>query len=125
MYDDIEGKGISKKRMSICNGLNRGSNFASIQKDADLLKVFSCENGNKLTNVRHSKTPIGERLTYSNVNELLSEITKSVTEKITVARYRKGLKMLEPYEGKLSRTVLKGERRSNPPDLPDNRPDGR
>ena len=27
--------------------------------------------------------------------------------------------MLEPYEGKLSRTVLRGERGSNAPDLPD------
>ena len=26
--------------------------------------------------------------------------------------------MLEPYEGKLSRTVLRGERGSNTPDLP-------
>jgi len=28
------------------------------------------------------------------------------------------LKTLEPYEGKLSSTVPRGERRSNPPDLP-------
>ncbi|MFC4634637.1 hypothetical protein ACFO3O_12000 [Dokdonia ponticola] len=27
--------------------------------------------------------------------------------------------MLEPYDGKLSRTVLRGLRRSNPPRLPD------
>ncbi|MDY0130606.1 MAG: hypothetical protein RBR63_10570, partial [Methanosarcina vacuolata] len=33
---------------------------------------------------------------------------------------RKGLKTLEPYEGKLSSTVPRGERRSNPPDLPNN-----
>ena len=26
--------------------------------------------------------------------------------------------MLEPYDGKLSRTVLRGEGRRNPPDLP-------
>jgi hypothetical protein len=26
--DGIEGRGSGKKRMSICNGLNRGSNFA-------------------------------------------------------------------------------------------------
>jgi len=66
--------------MSICNGLNRGSNFALILKDADLLMVFSCVNGNKLTNVRYSKTPVGERLTDSNVNGLLSRITKSVIQ---------------------------------------------
>lgn len=84
MYESIEGKGISKKRMSICNGLNRGSNFASILKDADFRKVFFCVNGNKLTNVKYSKTPIGERLTDSNVYGLLSGITKSVM-KITDA----------------------------------------
>ena len=29
------------------------------------------------------------------------------------------LRLLEPYDGKLSRTVLRGQRRSNPPELPD------
>lgn len=115
--DGIEGRGVSKKRMLICNGSDRGSNFASIQKDADLLMVISCVNGNKPTNVRYSTTPKGERLTDSYVNWLLSGITKSV--KTTDARYRKGLKSLEPYEGKLSSTVPRGERRSNSPDLPD------
>ena len=33
--DGIEGRGVSKKRMPICNGSDRGSNFASIRKDAD------------------------------------------------------------------------------------------
>ena len=31
----IEGIGFSKKRMPLFNGLDRGSNFASIRKDAD------------------------------------------------------------------------------------------
>lgn len=31
-----------------------------------------------------------------------------------------GYEMLEPYEGKLSCTVPRGERKSNLPDLPDN-----
>ena len=78
--EGIEVRGFSKKRMSICNGLDRGSNFALIRKDADLLMVFSCVNGSKLTNVRYSKTPIGERLTDSNVSGLLSRITKSVMQ---------------------------------------------
>jgi len=33
--------------------------------------------------------------------------------------------MLEPYEGKLSRTVLRGERGGNAPDLPGPRGDSR
>jgi len=33
----IEGIGFSKKRMPLFNGLDRGSNFALIRKDADLL----------------------------------------------------------------------------------------
>ncbi|WP_255679102.1 hypothetical protein [Methanosarcina sp. DH1] len=37
-------------------------------------------NGNKLTNVRYSKTPTGERLTDSKVSGLLSRITKSVMQ---------------------------------------------
>jgi len=32
-----EGIGFSKKRMPILNRLDRGSNFASIRKDANLL----------------------------------------------------------------------------------------
>ena len=76
--DGIEGKGVSKKRMLICNGSDRGSNFASIRKDANLLMVFSCVNGNKPMNVRYSTTPKGERLTDSSVNGLLFGIIKSV-----------------------------------------------
>ena len=34
-------------------------------------------------------------------------------ESLAVARYRKGYRMLEPYEGKLSRTVLSRGRASN------------
>ncbi len=78
--DGIEGRGFSKKRMPICNGLDRGSTFASIRKDADLLMVFSCVNGNKPANVRYSTTPIGERLTDNYVSGLLSGITKSVMQ---------------------------------------------
>ena len=100
--DGIEGRGVSKKRMLICNGSDRGSNFASIRKDAYLLMVFSCVNRNKPTNVRYSTTPRGERLTDCYVSGLLFGIIKSV--KITDARI-KGLKTLEPYEGKLSCTV--------------------
>ncbi|KAA5378135.1 conjugal transfer protein TraI, partial [Phocaeicola dorei] len=33
--------------------------------------------------------------------------------------YNKNFELLEPYEGKLSRTVLRGERGSNASDLPD------
>jgi len=33
--DGIEGRGVSKKRMLICNWSDRGSNFASIRKDAN------------------------------------------------------------------------------------------
>jgi len=40
--------------------------------------VFSCVNGNKLTKVRYSTIPIGERLTNNYVSGLLSRITKSV-----------------------------------------------
>lgn len=40
--DGIEGRGFSKKRMLTRNRLDRGSDFASIRKDADLLIVFYC-----------------------------------------------------------------------------------
>lgn len=78
--EGIEGRGFSKKRMSICNRLDRGSKFASIRKDANLLMVFSCVNGNKPMKVRYSTTPIGERLTNNFVSGLLSRITKSVMQ---------------------------------------------
>ncbi|KAA6309960.1 hypothetical protein EZS27_038649, partial [termite gut metagenome] len=35
----------------------------------------------------------------------------------------RNFKLLEPYEGKLSRTVLRGERGSNAPDLPGKKED--
>jgi hypothetical protein len=34
--DGLGGRGIDKKRMSICNGSNRGSKFALTRKGADL-----------------------------------------------------------------------------------------
>ena len=34
--DGIEGRGFGKKRMSICNGSNRGSKFALTRNGADL-----------------------------------------------------------------------------------------
>ena len=83
-------------------------------------------------NVSSSITPIkGERLTdiqpkilwmdidwkkaEKHVNRLQARITRAVKQKSkdqmprnqTAARYRKGYEMLERYEGKLSRTVLR------------------
>jgi len=37
----IDGRGIDKKRMSICNRSNRGSKFASARNGADLLSGVS------------------------------------------------------------------------------------
>jgi len=42
-----------------------------------------------------------------------------IVNEYTLKAARKSYKMLEPYEGKLSRTVLRGERGSNVPALPD------
>ena len=80
--DGIEGRGIGKKRMSVCNGVNRGSKFALTRKGADLPEVFRCMNGGKPTNVRYSITPKGERLTNTRkkVNGLQIGITKAVVE---------------------------------------------
>ena len=39
----------------------------------------------------------------------------TITESLTAARCRKGYRTLEPYEGKLSRTVLRGGRVGNGP----------
>jgi hypothetical protein len=80
--DGIEGRGIGKKRMSVCNGLNRGSEFALTRKGADLPEVFRCMNGGKPMNVSNSITPIGERLTdtLKSVNRLQTGITKAAIE---------------------------------------------
>ena len=81
--DGIEGRGIGKQRMSVCNGVNRGSKFALTREGADLPEVFRCMNGGKPTNVRYSITPkTGERLTNTrmSVNGLQTGITKAVIE---------------------------------------------
>jgi hypothetical protein len=52
--DGIEGRGFSKKRMLTRNRLDRGSNFASIRKDADLLNVILMYEGCELMNVSPS-----------------------------------------------------------------------
>ena len=90
------GSGNGKKRMSVCNGLDRGSNFASTRKGADLPTVFHCMNGGKPVNVSNSTTPKSERLTdmrpkiqwndidwkkvIQNINRLQTRITKAVLE---------------------------------------------
>jgi len=108
--DSLGGRGIDKKRMAACNERYRGSKFALTRKGADLSAVSCCMKGGKPVNVRYSITPkTGERLadTRRSVNGLQTGITKNGDRMIVVARYSKGCKMLERYEGKLSRTVLR------------------
>jgi len=94
--DGSGGSGNGKKRMSVCNGLDKGSNFASTRKGADLPTVFHCMNGGKPVNVSNSKTPKSERLAdmrpkiqwkdidwkkvIQNINRLQTRITKAVLE---------------------------------------------
>jgi len=95
MYDGIEGKGISKKRMSTGNRLDRGSNFASTRKDADLLFGILLYEGckimrvsystisakdKKLTNaqLRHKWQNIDWHKVEKGVNNLQTRITKAV-----------------------------------------------
>ena len=54
-------------------------------------------------------------------NILKRERKQDVLKFLSVAVPLRGerLKLLEPYDGKLSRTVLKGERGCEAPDLPD------
>jgi len=81
------GRGIGKKRKSVCNGLDRGSKFALTRKGADLPVVFHCMNGGKPMNVRYSTTLKSERLTDAQcVNRLQTGITKAIIEMITAAR---------------------------------------
>ena len=48
-----------------------------------------------------------------------SEINETVESMSRFLTTNRNIELLEPYEGKLSRTVLRGERGSNAPDLPD------
>jgi conjugation system TraG family ATPase len=50
----------------------------------------------------------------------LPQKKRPIKKDVTMSRFLldRNLKLLEPYEGKLSRTVLRGERGSNAPDLP-------
>ena len=47
-----------------------------------------------------------------------SEINENVESMSRFLTTNRNIELLEPYEGKLSRTVLRGERGSNAPDLP-------
>ncbi len=80
--DGAEGRGIGKKRMSTCNGLNRGSKFALTRKGADLPEVFRCVNGNEPVNVSSSITPIlGERLADIRTNLQWNDVDWKMAEK--------------------------------------------
>jgi len=108
--NDIEGRGDDKKQMAAYNELHRG--FASARKGADLSEVFHCMNRDKPRNVRQSITPKSEILTDTCVNGLYAGITKTAFLNEN-CRPIKGDEMLERYEGKLSRTVLRGGGASN------------
>jgi len=62
-YESAASRRYDKKRMSVCNRLNRGSKFASTWKSADLSLVFRCMNSDKPRNVRRSITLKSEILT--------------------------------------------------------------
>ena len=49
-----------------------------------------------------------------------SEINENVESMSRFLTTNRNIELLEPYEGKLSRTVLRGEGGSNALDLPDN-----
>jgi hypothetical protein len=49
----------------------------------------------------------------------ISEINEKVESMSRFLITNRNIELLEPYEGKLSRTVLRGERGSNAPALPD------
>ena len=108
--NDIEGRGDDKKQMAAYNELHRG--YASARKGADLSEVFHCMNRDKPRNVRQSITPKSEILTDTCVNGLYAGITKTAFLNEN-CRPIKGDEMLERYEGKLSRTVLRGGGASN------------
>ena len=93
----LGGRGIGKKRMTACNEVYRGSEFAPTRKGADLPEVFCCMHGGKPVNVSSSITPlIGERLAdirpnlqwidinwekvEEHVNRLQTRITKAVKQ---------------------------------------------
>ena len=94
--EGIVGRGFGKKRMTSCNEVYRGSEFALTRKGADLPMVFHCMNGGKPVYVSCSITPTGERLTgirsklqWADVdwnkvgkyaNRLQARITKAVKE---------------------------------------------
>ena len=52
-----------------------------------------------------------------------SEINETVESMSRFLTTNRNIELLEPYEGKLSRTVLRGERGSNALDLPDDAKD--
>ena len=51
-----------------------------------------------------------------------SEINETVESMSRFLTTNRNIELLEPYEGKLSRTVLRGEGGSNALDLPDEQP---
>ena len=51
-----------------------------------------------------------------------SEINETVESMSRFLTTNRNIELLEPYEGKLSRTVLRGEGGSNALDLPDTQP---
>ncbi len=98
--DGAAGRGFGKKRMPVSNRPDIG--YALIRKDADFPLVSHGMNRDKPMNMRKSITPNGE---------MLIDAVALLDCKLEIQRQilppDKGDGRLEPYDGKLSSTVLR------------------
>ena len=113
--------------MSTCNGLDTGSNFARLEREQTSRGCPVTRTLKELHQERKAASETGER--RRPFGRLVHFSPKGI---VAVSQYRKvGVNFtpagspiratfgrLEPYDGKLSRTVLRGERGGNTPTYP-------
>jgi hypothetical protein len=119
------GVGFGKKRMPACNGLDTGSKFARLEREQTSHWCPITRNMIELPLMRKA----------IDSHHLVGWCASCLYGFVAISQYRKvgcrlkpysggwpnkGLPFgrLEPYDGKLSRTVLREERGGNTPDLP-------
>jgi hypothetical protein len=97
-----------------------------IRKEADVRRVLRCEKaGRTILRGKANEATLCEPCALYLYGDWLpaciAKVIGSLIRRVT-SKQRSAFEGLEPYEGKLSRTVLRGERGRKAPDLPGNAP---
>jgi hypothetical protein len=109
--------------MLSCNEVDRSSKFALLRKQADFYLVLYRKKTMVRSIIQGCKCIPTDVLLMPSYVLMMGGSSLQSTAKVTNLRhwvtFTEAFRVLEPYAVKVARTVLRRERRGNPPDLSD------